>query len=137
MLESALGAWPENGCVQRGLGALRIQQGRTQEVKEVESVPGHTHKGCGFQHNMGVFKGLHPLEGCGHHTHRGCGLINESVVLLQAVGHLRVAAEASEGAEERVDALHLLGGALKDLGDLDQAEKVRVQSGMGGADPSH
>ncbi len=80
---------------------------------------------------------LHPLEGCGHHTHRGCGLINESVVLLQAVAHLRVAAEASEGAEERVDALHLLGGALKDLGDLDQAEKVRVQAGMGGADPSH
>ncbi len=57
MLESALGAWPENGCVQRSLGALRIQQGRTQEVREVESMPAPTHKGCGFPHNRVVFKG--------------------------------------------------------------------------------
>lgn len=34
--------------------------------------------------------------------------------------------ELSDRTEERVDALHLLGGALKDLRQLDQAEQVRL-----------
>ena len=32
VLESAVGAWPESGCVHLRLGSLRMQQGRSQEV---------------------------------------------------------------------------------------------------------
>jgi len=46
-------------------------------------------------------------------------------VPVQAVHHLRQSADLTKVVEEKGNSLHLLGGALKDLKRLDEAEQVR------------
>ena len=46
---------------------------------------------------------------------------------MQAVDHLQLSANLSMVEEEVTGSLHLLGGALKDLGRLDEAEEVRYR----------
>ena len=58
----------------------------------------------------------------------GCGLTYCTCLYnAQAVHHFRQSADLTKVAEEKGNSLHLLGGALKDLNRLDEAEQVRTR----------
>ncbi len=63
----------------------------------------------------------------GVHRTRGIPATTTSLfvcLFVQAVHHLRQAARLSKETEEKANSLHLLGGALKDLKRLDEAQQV-------------